>query len=166
MTVFEHIEISLTQQCMFFVCSVLLGAVIGVIYDAFRILRIAVRHNGAAVFFEDILFCAVTTCMLILMIFCANYGIVRWFSVFGCAGGFLVYRETVGRLVIGAAQLIISFIKKYIVSPVFAVVHYVLCLLARGLTYLGAKIKALKYALRIQLFCRILLIRAKKGFGL
>ena len=166
MTVFPNIEISLSQQCMFFLWSVLLGAAVGVLYDVFRILRIALPHNGVAVFFEDLLFCMMTCCMLILMIFCANYGIVRWFSVMGCAGGFMLYRETAGKAVIGAAGKIILFFKKYIISPVAALVGYIISMFVRLLKYIAATLISFSAKLRIKLFFVRLVRRAGKGFGL
>lgn len=166
MTVFRDIEISLTQQCMFFLVSVLLGAAIGVFYDAFRIIRIAFRHNAVTVFFEDLLFCAVTCIALILMIFCANYGIVRWFSLFGCAGGFSVYRETVGRAVVGAAQLIIGFVKKYIIAPIRRVAAFIVFSIIRFIRYLASRILIFWDFVGRKAYCAVLLHRASKGFGL
>lgn len=166
MTGFADIEISLNQQCMFFLCSVALGGFIGVIYDVFRIFRIALKHNGIAVFFEDILFCFVTCVLLILMIFCANYGVVRWFSVFGCAGGFLIYRETVGKLVIGAANLIIGFIRKYIILPIVRLCRLVMCVCANLALSAVLQLKKLTQVVKRMFFCRMLIRRAGKGFGL
>lgn len=166
MTVFRDIEISLTRQCVFFLVSVLLGAAIGVFYDAFRIIRIAFRHNAVTVFFEDLLFCAVTCAASVLMIFCANYGIVRWFSLFGCVGGFLVYRETVGRAVVGAAQLIIGFVKKYIIAPLCRFAAFILLSVIRFVRYLGSRILIFRDFVGRKVYRAVLLHRASKGFGL
>ena len=163
---FPNIEISLSQQCMYFLWSVLLGAAVGVLYDIFRILRIALPHNGVSVFFEDILFCVITCCMLILMIFCANYGIVRWFAVMGCAGGFMLYRETVGKVVIGAAERIILFFRKYIISPVVSLAAYIISIAARLIKYIAAALISLSIKLRIKLFFVRIVRHAGKGFGL
>ena len=166
MTVFPNIEISLTQQCMFFLWSVLLGVVTGILYDVFRIIRIAFRHNAVMVFFEDILFCMITSCMLILMIFCANYGIVRWFSVMGCAAGFFIYFETAGKAVVGAAGRIISFIKRYIVSPITSLASWAVSWLMRAVIVLFGQLKRLVSALRRGIFTLKIMLSARNGFGL
>ncbi len=165
-TVFRDIEISLSQQCLFFVCSILLGCAVGCFYDIFRIIRIAFRHNAVTVFFEDLLFCAVTCCALILTIFCANYGVVRWFSIFGCFGGFMLYRETVGRAVVGAAELIIGFVKGYIISPLRHAVAFVALKSVCLMRYIGARTALFMCFLHKKAFYHLLLCRARRGFGL
>lgn len=151
---------------MFFLYSVLLGAVCGVIYDAFRVFRVALRHNGIAVFFEDVLFCLICCVMLILFIFCANYGIVRWFSFFGWAGGFYVYYVTVGRMVISAARIITDFIKGYIIYPVKRVIYLVFSALLRLLAWTYTKVIGYIRRLRKYLLCRRLIRCAANGFGI
>ena len=166
MTAFPYIEVSLTQQCMFFLWSVVLGIVTGILYDVFRIIRIAFRHNAVMVFFEDILFCMMTSCMLILMIFCANYGIVRWFSVMGCAAGFFIYLETAGKAVVGAAEMIIDFIKKYIVSPVLSLLSFVASRAMMTVIFLLRQLKKSASALRRGIFTLKIMLSARNGFGL
>ena len=163
---FRDIEISMTQQCMFFVYSILLGIVTGIIYDFFRIFRVALRHNAVAVFFEDLLFCLIVSIMLILFIFCENYGIVRWFSFLGWMGGFYIYRQTVGRVVMAAAQMIIKFIKRYIISPISQMIFFIFSSFFRFAAYLFGKCACYTDKLRKYIRCRILLIRAANGFGL
>ncbi|MBQ9921705.1 MAG: spore cortex biosynthesis protein YabQ [Clostridia bacterium] len=164
--VFRDIEISMTQQCMFFVYSIVLGAVCGAVYDIFRIFRVALRHNGTAVFFEDVLFCLICCVMLILFIFCANYGIVRWFSFFGWAGGFYIYYMTVGKMVISAANMIIGFIKNYIIYPAKRAVYFVFSALLRFVSGMVRVIKKYIYELRKYLRCRRIVRCAAKGFGI
>lgn len=166
MTVFRDIEISMSQQCLFFVCSILLGCAVGLFYDAFRIIRIAVRHSAVTVFFEDLLFCAVTCCALILTIFCANYGVVRWFSILGCLGGFMLYRETVGRAVVGAAELIIGFIKGYIIAPIRCAIAFIALKSVCLMRYIGARTALFAGFLHKKAFYHLLLRRARRGFGL
>lgn len=151
---------------MFFILSIVLGAVCGAVYDAFRIFRIALRHNGTAVFFEDVLFCLICCIMLILFVFCANYGIVRWFSFFGWAGGFYVYYMTVGRMVISAAQIIIGFIKKYIIYPVKRAVYFVFSALLRLASGAVGKLKQYFYKFRQYIRSRRIVRNAAKGFGI
>ncbi|MBE6688459.1 MAG: hypothetical protein E7588_04160 [Ruminococcaceae bacterium] len=166
MTGFQDIEISITQQCMFFLCSAVLGTVIGMIYDVFRIIRIAFRHNFIVVFFEDLLFCFITCVLLILMIFCANYGVVRWFSVFGCAGGFFIYRETAGRIVIRASDIIISFIRRYIILPLVRLCGLLSGFIVHALCFAVVRIKFYLFLFRLWRYRCSIVRKSKKGFGL
>lgn len=166
MTVFPFIQISLTQQCMFFLYSILLGVAVGIIYDVFCIFRIALPHNPVAVFFEDLLFCMITSFMLILMIFCANYGVVRWFSLMGCLGGFLIYYRTVGVIVRRTADIIIGFIKKYIISPLHKLSLFVMSALFHATAYIVSLPLGFYKHMYPKFYLFSILKKSRAGFGL
>ncbi|MBQ9941207.1 MAG: spore cortex biosynthesis protein YabQ [Clostridia bacterium] len=146
--------------------SILFGAVAGIIYDVFRIVRIAVQHNALSVFFEDILFCLICTVMLILFVFCANYGVVRWFSFFGWMCGFYIYRETVGKAVIAVSDAIIRFVKNNIIKPILRVSDFLTAAFFRGLQYVFVWIDNLIVKIKKRLYLTGLLFNAVRGFGL
>lgn len=131
--------------------SAAIGALLGVIYDIFRIIRIAVQiserdnANGNAksakmretfsfiiIFIEDILFFIIAAIITILFIFMVNNGQVRLFAITGEILGFTVYYFTVGRVVKALAERIIALIRlfirliyKYIVLPPIRLVRYI-----------------------------------------
>lgn len=103
-------EIVVAQQVWLFLYSCLLGAGLGLLYDLFRISRIAFPSPVAVVLVEDILYfglCAVAT---FLFIMAQNYGQIRWFILAGELIGWVVYYLTVGVVVIGASRAIIRVI--------------------------------------------------------
>lgn len=91
--------------------SIALGAVLGVCYDVFRVLRVAVRHSAAAAAVEDIIFALVCAAATLLYLIHADCGEIRIFVLAGELVGFVLYYVTVGALVIGAARGIISAVE-------------------------------------------------------
>lgn len=100
---------SVNQHLMLFFLSCLTGAFLGVLYDIFRILRIALPHSRIAVFFEDFLFCLVWSLSLMMLATVSARGELRLFFAIGSLLGFILYLVTVGRLVIASAGKFISF---------------------------------------------------------
>ena len=105
-------EISMAAQGVVFLFSCVVGAVLGVVYDVFRIIRIAFNSKWVSVFFQDFIFCIFSSFSIILLVYYTNSGIVRWFSLFGCFLCFVLYHMTVGRIIIFVSRKIINFIKK------------------------------------------------------
>ena len=136
--IYKDILIYITVQCKLFALCLLLGAALGLLYDVLRIFRIAIKHNFIMMFFEDLIYCLIWTSMLILTIFCVNSGVVRWFALIGSAGGFFVYFNTLGRLIIKLANVIITFIKKvllFIWRPVKRCVIFLRNMLVKFIKY-------------------------------
>ncbi len=119
--------------------SLILGAILGIIFDVLRISRVLLSYRGdggkirrvsdtvlsVISFIEDILFASVSAVLLILFCFKVNRGISRSFLLFGAALGFILYYFTVGRLTSLAANAIsraiyalFSFITKRCIVPV------------------------------------------------
>ncbi|MBE6905618.1 MAG: hypothetical protein E7476_05065 [Ruminococcaceae bacterium] len=104
-------EISVAEQTWMFLASVALGAALGVCYDVFRILRIAIPHRTVAVVAEDILFFALCAAATFCFLLAAGDGQLRAFIIIGEAVGGILYYCTIGVLIIGIARWIIAAIK-------------------------------------------------------
>lgn len=101
--------------------SFILGASLGLVYDFFRIKRVAYRQKtnkikkaaeNILVFFDDLVYwliCSVTVC---IFLFYFNSGRARGISLFVMVTGFLTYYFTVGRLVIRFSEYIIGLFYK------------------------------------------------------
>lgn len=104
----------LADQTVYFLFSLLFGAVLSAIYDVIRILRFAGINKPVHIIVTDILyfvFCALLTFLYALPF---NNGGVRYFVLFGEAVGFVVYRFTVGEVNSRIYKLIIAFFSKII----------------------------------------------------
>lgn len=107
-------EISISEQALEFLLSCLLGAVLGVLYDAFRILRAAIPHGRILTLLEDILFWALSAVITFFFLLLFSEGQVRLYILLGELLGFIVYYFTVGSLVIGASKWIIRQVKRFL----------------------------------------------------
>ena len=125
------------------VWSLALGVISGAVYDVFRIRRAAFRIPGTRffrrgkgradtvlTFFEDILFSLFCTFVFILIAYRLSFGLPRWYSAAAYAGGFFLYRGTVGVLVmrsaeaiIGAVCIAVRFVYRKMICPVYTFAH-------------------------------------------
>ena len=111
-------EISREAFLPFLVFSLLTGIFLGAVYDIFRIRRKALRRANknrldlVLTVFEDIIFCLFAAVCIILVTYKLHFGIPRWYSYFACAGGFLLWQKTAGRLIMRLSDKIIELISK------------------------------------------------------
>jgi spore cortex biosynthesis protein YabQ len=81
---------TLNQGYLFFF-AVYGGAVIGLLYDVFRLIRLAVRRNKYVTAILDILFWLSAAAGLFYLMLVSNDGRIRLFSFFGFALGCGIY---------------------------------------------------------------------------
>ena len=135
-------------------CKVLLyaagvGAFLGIVYDIFRIVRIATTPTGEAsakgkmirvgtwlsdflIFGEDILFSLIASVTVTVFLFNINDGKVRWFALVGAGIGFFLYYFTIGKIVFACAQTILRMIR-FILHLLWRVTGYPVMKLIRFL---------------------------------
>lgn len=102
----------LSPEAVIFLWSTLLGTVLGVCYDIFRILRIAVPSGKVLIFIEDLLFFLLAAIVSFFFYQAVNQGIIRGYFLIGELLGFVLYYGTVGKIVYRCAEWIIRWIKK------------------------------------------------------
>ena len=105
-------ENQIYQDTALLLYAVGLGLFIGLFYEVFRFLRIALPHHGILVALEDALFFLCVIVAILFFQFIFSDGVVRWFSLFGITAGFLLYLNTVGRILKRFSTLIIHTIKR------------------------------------------------------
>lgn len=86
-------------EALLFLCSCLLGAGFGIVYDGFRVLRLFLPSGEKIVFIEDGLFFLIITAVNFLFFLSRTYGELRLFLLIGEFLGFLIYYLTAGRAV-------------------------------------------------------------------
>lgn len=79
--------------------AVILGLLLGALYDVFRAVRMSIRHNSAAVFVEDFLFVMIFG--LSFYSYCTELcrGQIRFFVFAAMTVGFAAYILTLGRII-------------------------------------------------------------------
>ncbi len=140
--------IYLAEQTLIFLQSLLVGAALGLLYDVFRISRVAFPTSTQVVFVEDILFFIV--CSLVTFFFGLTVieGTLRFFLIIGELLGAILYYFTLGKLVMGvskkiieAIKAILKFIFKWILRPIWQLVYNIISLIMRPFAFFGRKFK-------------------------
>lgn len=93
---------------LFGICLVV-GIVIGFLYDGFRILRLLFVHRDILVDLEDLCFWILTTWLVFRTLFVYNEGALRGYAFMGMIVGFIGYLFTLSRLLIGLIKRIVPY---------------------------------------------------------
>lgn len=107
-----NMELSISVQTMDFLLSCLLGVGFGVLYDAFRIIRLAFWHGKIIVGIQDVLFFVLAAIGSFLFTLLRCEGQLRFYLLLGELMGFVVYYFTVGTVVLRVSKGIINGIKR------------------------------------------------------
>lgn len=110
----------------FLVVSFLCGLCFGAVYEVFRIRRVAARMphgktkkrrrrwlEPVLVACEDVLFSLFAAVTLILVSFKLYYGVPRWYAYGAALLGFLLWRMTLGALILACASRILALIDRF-----------------------------------------------------
>lgn len=97
-----------------FLASLLTGALIGLIYDVFRIGRVVFGGGRIKLFLEDVLFSVMAAVVFAVFTFNATMGVVRMFAAIGALVGFFAYRFSLGLCTAYVARAL----KKLLTPPI------------------------------------------------
>lgn len=118
--------VSLADQLYVTSLSLLMGVALGVLYDVFKVLRLVGLNGAVTVFFEDILFFAISTITVFSFYMQVTDGKFRVYPLIFAGIGFLIYYLTLEKLIFfiikkiyGFLTLVFGFIYKKIVLFVF-----------------------------------------------
>ncbi len=149
---------TVAEETLIFLYSCLLGCGLAMVYDLFRILRLAFPGGKAAVFIEDGIFVIIAT--LATFVFCVNFcnGYFRVFVAIGEILGFILYYFTVGVLVFRAAKSIINgvkavlrFLHRILVKPVVKFMKYICTKIKRIFRQISQKLPKGFFGLKFHL---------------
>lgn len=138
------------------------GTVFGMIYDVFRISRMARKNSQgsivsmltkhfkiprkcdiqneqkknkiefAIVFIEDFIFCMMVSLIEILLFYHLNGGVIRVYALFLSVLGFVLYKIIFGRLIILLAKNIIYIFRH--------ILYFLLCVILTPFVFIGKRI--------------------------
>ena len=98
------------NQAYLFMVFTIVGVVIGVIFDGFRILRKTFKTKDIVTAIEDILFWIITGIIIIYSMYVFCNGQLRFFMIIGIIMGNIMYLLTISRYVIKTSVFIINFL--------------------------------------------------------
>lgn len=99
-------------ELVFFLISILWGAIILLAYDGLRILRRLIKHKTLFMGIEDLIFWTVTSVFIFSMIYRENDGIIRGFSIMGMALGMVAYHYIFSDLIVKLITKLIQYLLK------------------------------------------------------
>jgi len=108
----------MSGQAWLFLSTVLVGAAIGLLYDAFRIFRRTAPHRSLAVQLEDLLFWLAATGLTFYYMLHRNSGEIRPFVLLGVAIGLVLYFATISRLVLTVFVAVVEYVKKVVAAVI------------------------------------------------
>ncbi len=94
-----------------FLGSLVLGMLMGALFDIFRAIRISVRHPALAVFCEDVLYAVLFGLSYYTYCTALCRGEIRGFVLIGMLLGFFTYIVTLGRILCGFVAKAVNFVK-------------------------------------------------------
>ena len=106
------------NQTYLFIVFTIVGIIIGVLFDIFRILRKSFKTKDIVTYMEDILFWILTGIIILFSMYKFSNGELRFFMIIGIIMGTLMYMITFSKYVIKISVFIINIIKTIIVYPI------------------------------------------------
>lgn len=123
-------SISVSGQAFTFLCSVIGGVAIALIYDIFRIKRKAVKTGKFMTYIEDLFFWLLVAVVMFTMLYYSNEGELRSYLFLGAFIGVVFYALLFSKPIMNSSLFIINIIRK-IFKAVWSVVSYPFRLLFR-----------------------------------
>lgn len=105
-------SVTLAAQTQMFLLACGFGFLLGILYDAFRLLRMAFFKQSVFVFFQDLFYFSVCGLLTFLFVLSMNYGEIRGYVLLGEGLGWIVYYYSLGSVVFSANAVIVKWMKK------------------------------------------------------
>ena len=101
-----------------FFIFIIVGVVICILFDFFRILRKSFKTPDIITYIEDIVFGVLAGIIIIFSIFKFNNGEIRSYLFIGILIGMLIYLFTISKIFINYGSKILTFLKKILLFPI------------------------------------------------
>jgi spore cortex biosynthesis protein YabQ len=125
----------IANQVYVFLWTIITGVIMGLIFDAFRILRKNFKSKDFFVYVQDILFWLIIAFILIISAFLINDGELRGYMFIGYIFGVTFYMLAFSKFIIKIGSFIIDLLKKllklaikpiaFILSPIVKLIKKV-----------------------------------------
>ena len=134
------------EQLINFFYFVVIGMILSVIFDIFRILRKAIKTSDIVTNIEDILFGIITGIIILTSIFLFNNGELRLYIFIGIGTGIANYMIFISKYFIKINVAIINFIKQIIIlstKPFIFLFKFIKRLFFKPISFIFINIKLL-----------------------
>ena len=103
------------EQLINFFYFIIIGMILSITFDIFRILRRSFKTSDIVTNIEDVIFGIITGIIILLSIFLLNNGELRFYIFIGIAIGIVLYMLFISKFFIKMNVAIIHFIKQFII---------------------------------------------------
>ncbi len=103
-----NISEAIGQEAAFLGTSILLGAILFLLYDVLRIFRRILPHGTYMIGLEDFIYWLICTAAVFVLIYRENDGMVRGFAFGGLLIGTLLYYLTLSRFIVKVNVFVLS----------------------------------------------------------
>ena len=147
-------EISITHQCQIFLFSILLGALLSLLFDVFRLLRLILPEQEWRIAIEDVAYCLL--CAILTLYFALEWeqGRIRSYLLLGELLGWILCHFTLGELFYTVEKYVVvrmkkgfRWFRKQILRPIYKLLHGIWSFIAE----IGKFVKKICKKLSLQL---------------
>ena len=107
------------SQEQIFIFFLIIGLIIGFLFDIFRVIRKVFKVPDSITIFQDIIFVTLSGILIINSIIKLNNGEVRFFLFIGICLGISMYSLTIGKICVIILYEFVKICKKIILFPFF-----------------------------------------------
>ena len=134
------------EQLSNFIYFIIIGMILGVVFDVFRILRKSFKTSDIITNIQDILFGIITGTILLSAIFLFNNGELRLYLFLGIVFGIIIYMLSISKYFIKINIIIINFIKRIIIlitKPFIFLLKFIKKLIFKPISFICINLKLL-----------------------
>ncbi len=111
------------NQANLFIMFSLVGMIIGLLFDIFRIFRKTFKTKDIVTYLEDIVFWILTGIIIIYSMYRFCDGELRFFMIVGIIFGTTMYILTLSKYIIIFFTIVINVVKKIIIYPIKLIIN-------------------------------------------
>ncbi len=140
----ELSQVQSAEQILTFLYAVILGGVLCLVFDLFRLHRATTSVGSIVVFAEDLLFFIVSAVVVFCFFMIRCHGVLRLYVFAGIIPGFLVVRYTVSPWFLTVMIALINIIKRclfFFLTPMIRITTFVFSKFQKSVAVILLKIK-------------------------
>ena len=107
------------SQSQIFIFFFIIGIVIGILFDIFRVLRKNIKTPDLITYMQDILFLITSGILLLYGVIKLNNGEIRFYLFVAVFFGILIYSLTISNICVIILTVFVRICKKIILFPFF-----------------------------------------------
>lgn len=147
-------NIQVTQQLIKFIYFIIVGCILGISFDFFRIKRKVIKTSDFFTYLEDIIFGLISGIILIVSIYVLNDGQLRIYILWGILSGVIIYMLALSKYFIKInVKIINNIIKtiKIILKPFIILYNFLKRIILKPISFIFINIRQIiRHILKIR----------------